>query len=105
MLKLLLLIIMVIEPVLFFYAMAGSHDESSVSMSQNMNASTHYSHTGDSKGKMNNCCSTPACGAAVFSSFSPPATEALFQYFAPFNLTWKGVILPTAIKPPRSLRG
>lgn len=120
-LKLLLLITMVVEPVLLSYAMAGGtypHGGAavmekgcnSVSMSHDMDMdddeSSGHRTPGDgySTGH-DNCCSTPACGMAVLPIFFIPAIERHSQHFASFDLFWDGVILSSEAKPPRSLRG
>lgn len=118
-LKLLLLITMVVEPVLLSYAMAGvmHHQGGAVmametgadqgAMSHDMkgcdSATQQGQHDGD--GGHDNCCSTPACGAAVLLDFVLPATDIASHYFASCDSAWEGVILPSATKPPRSLRG
>lgn len=119
MLKLLLLITLVVEPVTFSYAMAGmgyhhgannfmaaeygQHCQSS--MSHDMSTQDDSSHQQHHKVKkaLDDCCSTPACGPAAVSTFVLPISERFTETYLPFNVSRTGIVLPSETKPPRSL--
>jgi len=120
-LKLLLLITLVVEPVMFSYAMAGMghhhgannsmaaeyglHFQSSMSHDMAMpDDSSHQQHD-KVKTAMNDCCSTPACCPAVVSGFVLPVNDVFSETYLPLNVSWAGIVLPSEIKPPRSLLG
>lgn len=114
--KLLLIITMVIQPVMFSYAMASmdhSHQAPSSlaheqtgdhAMNEGM-ADTHdqNAHEGDSA--LDNCCNTAACSpASVMSVITVPYVPKS-QYIVSAASTLRSIDLPTEIKPPRSLLG
>jgi len=118
-LKFLLLVTLVVEPVMFSYAMAGMghhHDANNSmtaefglhfqsSMSHDISTPDNALHQQRHKVKkvMDDCCSSPACCAAVVSTFVLPDNEFLYESYLPFNMFWKGIVLPSETKPPRSL--
>lgn len=119
-LKLLLVITMLIEPAVFSYAMAGgghSHDGSAVMApahdshhaSMSPGADEVHKSSGqnqvDGNGFLDNCCSAPACGAAMPSGFGSPISETPSRHYISFVISWEGVVLPSEIKPPRNLLG
>jgi len=128
-LKLLLIIVMVIQPVLVSYAMAGMLDshhqalavagqagEGSIANSdasapahyagwvQNDNPINESGVDGDSNTNGDCCNSAQCCPAAVVDvDVLLHAQNPIF--FTPFLLSWEGVSLSTEIRPPRSLLG
>jgi hypothetical protein len=120
-LKLLLLITMVVEPVMFTYAMAGMghhngadnsmaaefglHCQSSISHDMCMADDSSQQQHDNAKKVMDDCCSTPACGPAAVSNLILPISEAFSETYLPLNISRAGIVLPSEIKPPRSLLG
>ena len=118
-LKLLLLITLVVEPVTFSYAMAGIghhhganssmtaehglHCQSSKSHDMSMPDDSSHQQNHKVKKAMDDCCSTPACGPAAVSTFVLPISEVFIETYLPLNVSWTGIVLPSETKPPRSL--
>jgi len=113
-LKLLLIITMIIQPVVFSYAMANIyHNHQNISQMPQIHDGDHnsthvdLSHSGHSQNidsesdSMGNCCASPACSGAMASSVSLFTAQALFEYFPTINTLRKGIVLSADIKPPK----
>ena len=111
MLRLVLVAIMVIQPVMFSYAMADvNHNHRSVIVSEQSYShyhvlSEHQSHgdyqQSDDTHSANNCCASPACSGAVVSTMvlhsSPVPSECLSE----INMLGDSAVLFAESKPPR----
>ena len=122
-LKLLLLVTMVVEPVLLSYTMAGvGHQHSGFGMTSELkqehgaehSSSSHHSmhmmhdtaahHVNmEDSGEMENCCATPACAAAAMQSLSILDAEIHTPMYTALHVSWKAIVLPSDTKPPRQL--
>ncbi len=113
-LKLVLIITMIIQPVVFSYAMASVHHNHQISsqMSQNHDGDHNSTHEGLSHSEhnqnidtesdlMGNCCASPACSGAMASSVSHLTSQTLFEYSPTINISRKGIVPSTEIKPPK----
>ncbi len=117
--KLVLMIIMVIQPVAVTHAMASMdyshhrtasvsadmhHDEHHQMMNhEQMDGHIGHQESSDNNSDMNDCCNTSACcPAAIFEIMTLEHIQAP-EYSAHLHTSWKGVILPSETKPPRRL--
>lgn len=116
-LKLLLIIAMVMQPVVVSYAMAGmglGMDHTKHQASSTVEKSHHGDHVmdgaissvpqqdqDDGTETMNDCCNSAACcpAAAVDLAVIPHASNAFFSTIP--HSSWEGVEPPAEIKPPR----
>ena len=114
-LNLTLVIIMIIQPVMFSYAMANMHHNHHGAIETAHNYDQHHSavfehgnHAGHEQNSesdsdvMTNCCASPACSGAIISSFSSHPPEVPFEHLSAINTSQKGVVLAADTKPPRS---
>lgn len=107
--KILLMITLVIQPVLLSYAMAsGGHHHMGQAMEAHHHGMTemhdqadHAAHDEDQTSFFDNCCTTPACAAAAFSEITAVALEYCSLTYRPNTLSFIGVTLPSDRKPPR----
>jgi len=113
-LKLILVITMIIQPVVFSYAMANvyhNHQNTSLisqhhngdhnSTHADLNHSGHNQNMNSDSDSMDNCCASPACSGAMASSISLSTAQVLFVFSPTVNISRKGVVLSAEIKPPK----
>jgi len=106
----LLLTTLVIQPVMFSYAMASmSHHDGHMMMNTShqmdhgaMHDHTMSSDTDEQSSVLDNCCASPACAGAPLSSFDLSITRHITPYTLTSSHFWSGIIIPSEIKPPRS---
>lgn len=115
--KLLMIITMVVQPVVVSYAMAAmnhsqhqatavveqGHDGHHAMMHQGMSPMQHQDN--DDMSAMNDCCNSAACcpAAVVEIVVMPYNSESDFS-ISPYTVR-DGIDLPAEIKPPRPLLG
>jgi len=112
-LRLLLVIVMVIQPLQSAFAMSGmaSGDEpvtvSAVGepscvyhVASDDGDATHHSLDSD-HGTLDDCCSTPACHAVGLVPFVPVLRPAVAHSHPLFETSMQGITLPAERKPPR----
>ncbi len=113
-LRLLLVIVMVIQPLQSAVAMSGmaSVDEpvtvSAVGepscvyhLASDDGDATHHS-LGSDHGMLDDCCSTPACHAVGLVPFVPVLRPAVAHSHPLFETSMQGITLPAERKPPRA---
>ena len=123
MFKLLLVIIMMIQPTMFSYAMASmsfgmDHSQHQTSVSTEMShgglhsmggdvADAQHQNHGDSANPdmSNDCCNSAMCCPAAVVDVYATLDGKSSTFSASTNLSWEGVNLPTEIKPPRRFLG
>ena len=101
------------------YAMAmGSHHHMGTAFS--MDHSVHHAHmslhsdgaggvaekhdaqeSADESNVLDNCCATPACMGAIFSTFSLSEIEVCSSSYITYENAFISIILPADRKPPR----
>lgn len=116
--KLLLIIIMVIQPVSYAYAMAGvsqgHHSDMALSISDDTQVGHHAMNENGQDSQMQNahehesaadtCCNTVACCQAfVVSEFTVRQDLPHSQYELSVDTHVRSIDLPAEIKPPRRL--
>lgn len=115
-LKLLLIVTMVMQPMAYSYAMARtdhSHRHASISAGHNhdehhamddpVSDAQHQPHNG--AGVLVDCCDSAVCYAAVVVDAEALSYMQNSAITTSSSSSWKGVDLPTEIRPPRSFFG
>jgi len=112
-LKLLLAIIMVVQPVSFSYAMASmtlshhaitpvsSHNEQHPMNDVMLVSDEQSTHKGG--GESGKCCQSTVCSPASVASVATVGCKSKSQRIMSVVITLKSIDLPTEIKPPRNL--
>ena len=113
--RLLLVIVMVIQPLQSAFAMSGMASmEMPVAASADTDVScayhvanddagfAHHSADSDDHGVFDDCCSTPACHAVGIISFVPSLRPAVAYSHSLFETSMQGITLPAERKPPRA---
>jgi len=113
--KTLLIIIMLIQPVAFSYAMTSmdhNHHAMTVVDRHDGHHAMHESmvdadeqHAQEDGSVLDNCCYTAACSPAAMMSSLMPSTSAHPHYVTSCDASMKSIDLPSEIKPPRPLLG
>jgi len=107
-LSVLLVIVMIIQPVVFSYAMADmNHNHHAVAESSDMNHQ-HMNHDDTlmsdyEPASVNNCCASPACGGAIASTISNSSSHFSFDYLLISNISRQSVVLSSETKPPQKI--
>ncbi len=112
--RLLLVIVMVIQPLQSAFAMSSMSPMEMPAVSADMDVSCAYHvanddaefvhHSADSgdHGAFDDCCSTPACHAVGIISFVPVLRPAVAYSHPLFETSMQGITLPAERKPPRA---
>ncbi len=113
--RLLLVIVMAIQPVQSAFAMSGMSPAEMPVASADMElscvyhvvaddgGSVHHSADSGDHGAIDDCCSTPACHAVGIISSIPVLRPAVAWVRTLFEGSMQGITLPTERKPPRAL--
>jgi hypothetical protein len=106
-LNILLIITLVVQPVMFTYAMASMSHGHHVSMAMSHDMNTHHAmqiddaSSSSSSVMLDDCCKTPACSPAVLTSSLDVQHIPAVHHDLSFNVSMMSVDLPSENKPPR----
>ena len=115
-LKLLLIVIMAIQPVAITHAMASmDHSQHQTMLANEHSHEGHHhamhqdrvngQHDNTGNDDTSNCCNTSACCPAGIVAISTLERMPVPEYVTYLHISWKGVFLPSETKPPQRLVG